>query len=224
VLLHETLGLLSANLYEFSVRLNGLGGSNQLVYTAYTLGLWLCREWHLFQHEGHAQLDANKDIQGASKNEHDVGCHCMLCEEMDSQAQSFLCNKVIPYLTHRNYRNMTGEPKLEVGQATHMRAHVSTRQLFEPGYDAWQNEMPFQYADTSKDLFDKHLQITSICLRKEMQYMVEAIETMYLARHRPAFQSLRAVLRDECEVFPVDMTQRSVPHAKQAPKRESACK
>jgi len=203
ILLHETVGYLSANLYEFSVRLNDLGGSNQLVYTAYTLGLWIYRWWHLIQYKGNMCVKLLQGKQVGSKVVHAQDCDCDYCEAMDCQATHFLQQKVIHFLTSPTYI-LLGEPRLEFGRKRHMSPHVSTRQLFEPGYDAWQNEQPFQFTEENENLFDKHLQISSICLRKEIRYLISNIETMYLVRHRPAFQSLRAVLRAAYEAVPVD--------------------
>lgn len=208
ILIHETLGYLSANLYEMSVRTNDLGASNMLVYTAFTLGLWIYRWYHLIQHKANTVMKSMQDLSGAKKMTHSQGCQCCFCQEFEKQALFFLQSQVVPYLTSPTYMNVD-VAKLEFNQCRPVAQHVSGRQLFEPGYDAWENEQPFLFVKEDDAQFDKHLQICSMCIRKELWYLMQAIETMSLVRHRPMFQSLRAVLRDAYESAPVEKSKAS---------------
>jgi hypothetical protein len=193
---------MAGNLYELSVRLNDMGGSNQLVYTAFSLALWVYRWWHLIQHKAQVIVETMQEMADAQEISHERGCKCEFCQTMEREASTFLRLRMIPYLTSLTYDDI-GERKLEVNRRRPVGQYVSTRQLFEPGYDAWQNEKPFQFTKDNEQLFNDHLQICSICIRKELFYLMGAIQTMNLVRHRPMFQSLRAVLRDAHDAFPV---------------------
>jgi hypothetical protein len=180
-----------------------MGSSNQFVYTSYTLGLWTYRWWHLIQNKARAVIDTLQDVPRAQEMRHEIHCRCDFCQRMEEEASSFLYSQVIPYLTSLRYDDDIGERKLEVNRKRPVGQYVATRQLFEPGYDAWQNEKPFHFSTENGQLFNKHLQMCSICMRKELYYLKNAVQTMNMVRHRPVFQSLRAVLRDAYEAFPV---------------------
>lgn len=205
--MHETVGYLAANLYEMSLRLNDLGGSNQIVYCAYCLGFWIYRWWHLIQYKGDLVINKCKPLKGGDKDWHEQNCKCEFCIAIEKEAHLFLQNKVIPYFTTLKYDDIDGEVKLQFAQKRPIRHQIAARQLFEPGYDAYQSEGLAVLDNTGgvgERQFDKHLQICSVCIRKEVLQLAGAIQTMYLIRHRPVFQSLRSVLRQTYEAYPLE--------------------
>lgn len=62
--LHESIGHLSANLSEFSVRLNEIGESNSVAYTAYILGSCMYRRWHLVEMHEKCSKKTEEQKQG----------------------------------------------------------------------------------------------------------------------------------------------------------------
>lgn len=211
--MQETIGYLSANLFELSLRMNELGGSNQVVYTAYCLGLWIYRWWHLVQHKGN--LMVKKHLPAGDVNWEDEVIASTFAVAMEKEAQRFLRERLVPYLTTLRYEDIDGEVKLKFSRDRPVQHQVSARQLFEPGYDVYQNEQAalIDPKGDNERQFNKHLQICSICIRKEVLYLSNSIVTMYLVRHRPAFQSLRVILHDTFFAFPIEGNAHGVPNS-----------
>lgn len=201
--LHEMVGSLAAMLYQLSTSLNGLSGSNQLIYTAYTLRLWILRWWALIQHEAERQINAMQPGQRSQLAIHQHGCACMYCQEMEASAASLLLGKVVPYLISPEYTPDMGVAKLHFGAERSKEESKSARLLFEPRHAAWQSSDPFTFTKESERHFDKNLQISSACLRKELDHLASDIATMESVNERPSFQSFRLALKAVYDAFPV---------------------
>ncbi|PWN93559.1 hypothetical protein FA10DRAFT_298934, partial [Acaromyces ingoldii] len=195
-LFHETVGHLAGNLYELSVKLNDLGGSNSFAYSAYILGLWLFRLWRLIQLQGEAFERKHTRLQSS--------------EEERNRRVVTLISTIARYATASLKDDdddgfIQKTPYEEEGARRHEKApSLSTRHLFEPGYDAWRIEKPFEEDEKrrfTQGQLERNMRICLRCVRKEIRILEQDVNTMHVVRHRPAFQSFRVSLDKTFDEF-----------------------
>lgn len=189
-LFHETVGYMAGNLYELSVKLNDLGGSNSFAYSAYILGLWLFRLWRLIQLQAEA-FERKSDRLHLSRAERERRV-VTLISSITRYATAPLKDDDDDGLVQKTPYEEEGVRKAEKAPSS------STRHLFEPGYDAWRIENPFpedQKRRFTQTQLERNMRICLRCIRKESLILRQDVNTMHVVRHRPAFQSFRVSLK-----------------------------